>query len=123
MAQGSTTAVKDLRDFMRATARAERASKRLVRDQLRVVGDVVKVEAQQLFQKYDAVSAAGFRTVVRQRGVSVEQRLKRTTGQRPQYGGLQMRRALLPALDRNQEEIVERFDDALDVIAAHFERN
>jgi len=121
MAQGSTTAVKNLRDFMRATARAEKASRKLVREEYRAVGDIVKEEGAKLFARIDSDSAAGFRTVVRQRGVSVEQRKRKTTGTRPDYGGLQMRLALLPALDRKEEEVVEQFDRATDVICQHFE--
>ena len=72
--------------------------------------------------RYDADSASGFRTRVRQRGVSVEQSKKKHGGKRPDYGALQMRRALLPALDTKQEEVVEAFSKANDRICDAFDR-
>jgi hypothetical protein len=120
---GSTTAVKNLRPFLKAALKEEKESRKLVRAEYRHVGDIVKEEGARLFGKYDAGSAAGFRTVVRQRGVSVEQRKRKTTGTRPDYGALQMRLALLPALDAKEEEVVEAFDRATDAICDHFDRN
>jgi uncharacterized protein with von Willebrand factor type A (vWA) domain len=58
--------------------------------------------------------AAGIKVIVRQRGVSVEQTLGRTTGRRPDFAGLQMREALLPALDDNIGAIERRTEEFLD---------
>ena len=117
----STTGVTNLRDFLKATSKAEKGSRKLVREQYRTVGDIVKVEGTRRFLKYDAASAAGFRTIVRQRGVSVEQSKKRTTGKHWKYGALQMRKALIPALDAKEEEVVGQFERAMDVICDHFD--
>ena len=65
-------------------------------------------------------SAAGYRVYVRQRGVSVEQSLRKTTGEHPEFGTLQMEKALLPALYCNEDEVVRRLEDALDKVAARF---
>jgi hypothetical protein len=117
----STTGVKNLNTFLKATAKAEKESRNLVRSQYRKVGDIVKVDAAGRFRSIDAGSAAGFRTVVRQRGVSVEQSKRRTTGKRPDYGALQMRLALMPGLEAKEEEVVAAFDQATDVICQHFD--
>ena len=122
MAQ-STARVKNLTPFLRACFKAEKDSAKLVREQYRTVGEIVRAEGQKRFEHIDAGSAAGFRVSVRQRGVSVEQRLKRTTGTRPDYGSLQMRLALLPALDAKEEEVVLAFDHATNVICNHFDRD
>ena len=52
--------------------------------------------------------------------MSVEQRLRRTTGAHPQFGSLQMNEALAPALEENTDEVVQRFEQALDDIADAF---
>lgn len=116
-----TLRVRGYREFLRAADRAGRETKKVVRDRLRVVGQSVRDEAQQLFGKYDQRSAAGYRVRVRQRGVFVEQSLRKTTGLRPDYGALQMRRALLPALEDREAEVERDMQKALDDVANHFD--
>jgi hypothetical protein len=117
-----TVRVRGLREFQRAAARAGKESRTEVRAALREAAEPVRSEAVALFTPVDARSAAGYRVAVRQRGVAVEQRLRKTTGRRPQYGALQMTRALLPALKRHEHTIERRVERALDRIADHFER-
>ena len=88
-----------------------------LRSELREVGDIVRDDARRRFADVDARSAAGYRTVVRQRGVAVEQRLRRTTGAHPGYGAMQMSQALSPAVDAKQDEVVDRLDGMLDKLA------
>lgn len=118
----NTVRVRGYREFVRACDRAGKESKKEVRDAFRKVGDIVKVDAAARFAHIDQRSAAGYRTVVRQRGVAVEQRLGRTTGTRPDFGALQMRKALDPALAAKEGEIVKAFDDAIDKVADHFDK-
>lgn len=112
--------VTGYREFVRACTRAEKRTRKEVRKALREVGDIVKVDARSRFSRYDEGSAAGFRTVVRQRGVSVEQSKRRVTGKRGDYGALQMRRGLEPAGDENKAEIEREMEHALDRIADSF---
>jgi hypothetical protein len=114
--------VRGYRDFLRAADRAGRESKRAVRDTLRDVGEIVRRDAADRFEKYDARSAAGYKVRVRQRGVAVEQSLRKTTGKRPDYGALQMRKALLPAAISNEKRVELQFSRALDKVADHFEK-
>jgi len=92
-------------------------SKELSKDldrELREIGDVVAQEARALFSDYDARSAMGFRSRTRGFGrVEVEQRRRKTTGQHPEFGSLQMRKALLPARARKRDEIYDRVDRML----------
>ncbi len=67
-------------------------------------------------------SAAGYRVRVRQRGVAVEQSLRKTTGTRSDFGELQMRQALLPALEANEDRVESAMEAAIDTVADHFER-
>ncbi len=106
-------------------AAAEQAGKdteTFVREALREVGQDVKAGASQRFYSIDAKSAAGYRTIVRKRGVTVEQSLPRTTGLHPEFGVLQMERALMPSLVSNAGNVERRMFVAIDKVADHFER-
>jgi Holliday junction resolvasome RuvABC endonuclease subunit len=85
-----------------------------LRPALRQVGEIVRREGQALFERYDPKSAAGYRVVVRMRGVAVEQRYRRTTGEHPEFGPLQMEKALVPALEANEENVTEAVDRLID---------
>lgn len=116
-----TVRVRGLRELVRACDKSTRDVKRGMRDALRQSGDVVRVESTERFSVVDARSAAGYRTVVRQRGVSVEQSLRRTTGKHPDFGAKQMREALMPALDAKQAEVVKAFEEnVIDRAAENF---
>lgn len=54
--------------------------------------------------------------------MAVEQSIRKTTGKHPEYGSLQMRRALLPALMANQVEMERELERTLDRISREFER-
>lgn len=90
---------------------------RRYRGWLRDAGEPVRSEASALFSAVDARSAAGYRVKVRARGVAVEQTLRRTTGEHGGYGALQMRLALIPALDANENRVVEVLERGVDGIA------
>lgn len=113
--------VNGLRELVRAANRTSREARKEIKDALRDVGEVVRADADDRFSTYDERSASGFRVRVRERGVSVEQSRRRVTGLRPDYGALQMRRALIPAGEENEQEIDERMGEALDNIADYFE--
>ena len=99
---------------------ADTATRREVRAELRHAGDKVREGAAQRFNTYDQRSAQGYRVRVRQRGVAVEQSIRRTTGQHPQFGTLQMVKALVPSLDANEDSIYEDFEKAIDKSALIF---
>lgn len=117
-----TLRVSGYREFLRACAKADKDSRKEVRAAFREVGEVVRVEAASLFESISPKSAAGYRVRVRQRGISVEQSLRKTDHPRPGYGALQMRKALLPALAHSSGEVEQRFEAALDRVADHFEK-
>lgn len=114
--------VKGYRELLRACDRASRETKRVVRSALRDVGEVVRARAATLFEAASPRSAAGYRVRVRQRGVAVEQSLRRTTGTRPDFGATQMREALIPGLEDTGAEADHRLEQALETMADLFER-
>lgn len=121
MAAPATIRVEGLRGMLRASDAAGKEAKKLVRDRLREVAEPVLRDARTKLARYDGRSASRLGISVRKVGtVSVEQRLRRTTGARPQFGSLQMNEALAPALEENTDEVVQRFERALDEIADAF---
>jgi hypothetical protein len=122
-ATGGTLRVEGYQDFMRACAKADKDTKRAVRDTFRPVGDIVRVDAAAMLAPVSARSAAGFRTRVRQRGVAVvEQSIRKTTRQHPEFGALQMRRALLPSMQHNEQRVEKEFEKATDTVCDRLER-
>lgn len=112
-----TIRVKGLREFVRAADAAGGRTKKIVRDRLREVAEPVLADARRKLSRYDERSASRLGISVRRAGtVSVEQRLRRTTGAHPQFGSLQMQEALIPALDENADRIEGRFEKAIDDI-------
>jgi hypothetical protein len=114
--------VRGYRELLRACDHAGEETKTAVRGAFRLVGEAVRSDASARFAPYDGRTAAGYRTRVRQSGVVVSQSLRKTTGTRPDYGGLQMRKALLPALGHESRETELALERALDRVCDHFER-
>lgn len=112
--------VEGLSGLLRALGRCDKATAKLVRDRLRAAGELVRRDAARRFAPYDAKSAGGYRVVVRMRGVSVEQRLRKTTGQHPAFGALQMRRALLPGVNENLDKIETEMGHVLEDLEGIF---
>lgn len=122
MAGAYSVRVNGLRSLLRATDAAGKDTKKLVRDELRRAAEPVRAEAERLFFPVDAGSAMRYGISVRRAGtVTVEQRKRRTTGQHPEFGSLQMRRALIPALEAKQDEVVAELDRALERLARRWE--
>ena len=91
-------------------------TRRLLRPALKKAAEPVRAEAASRFARYDPRSAAGYKVRVRARGVAVEQSLKRTTGLHPQFGSLQMRQALLPALAEKGDAVRDEIGVMVDMV-------
>ena len=116
--------VSGYKELLKASKNAERASRLEIRHAFRDVGEIVRADASVRLSKYSAKSAAGLKVRVRQRGIAVEQSLRKTQGPRARknYGGLQMRTALLPALEESEPAVEAEFEKALDRVGAIFNR-
>ncbi len=112
----NTVKVEGLKELIRDTGKAEKATKKAVRDELREAGEIVRDEWHQRFRVVDAHSASNFRVSVRQAGVFVQQKLRKTSGLRPDYGGLQMRYGREVLADK-QGAVIERMEQAADHVA------
>lgn len=121
-ARKETLRVKGYREFLRACSRAEKATNKETRAALAKVAEPVRAEAARLFSSIHERSANSYRVRVRATGISVEQSLRKTTGQHPEFGRLQMNTALIPALEDNADEIEHGAEKAVDEIQRIFER-
>jgi hypothetical protein len=117
---GAAMQVVGFREFLIACDNAGRDTKVFAREALREAGEEVRQAAGAKFAKYDEKTSGGYRTRVRRTGVSVEQSLRRTTGLRPDFGALQMRKALIPALNENEERTVLKMEEAVTLVAEKF---
>src|SRR4051812_31611934 len=91
-----------LREVAQALREVDRGALVELTKDLGEVGGVVERDARSRFDRIDAASAAGFDTRVRVNSsslglVTVGQKLRKTTGRRPDFGALQVTSALLPA--------------------------
>lgn len=112
--------IKGLRETQAAFRKADKQLAKNLRAELKKAGEIVQTDAITRFSDIDANSAAGFKVRVRARGVKVEQSKGRVTGLRGDYGALQMRKALLPALESKRGEVEHQLEDMLDKIARGF---
>lgn len=112
---GGTVVVRGLRPLVRDFSRLGRDVQGAVKHELKAAAEPVRAEAADRLGKYDEGSAGGLRVRVRGAGaVRVEQSKRKVTGKRGDYGDLQMRRALLPALYERRDEIEEGVLHVLD---------
>jgi hypothetical protein len=106
--------VKGAKELERAFRQLRREVLRELRPELRLIGNVVRVEAETLAG--ERISHIGprwskMRLGVTASGVYVAPRARRAGGSpRPNLAGLLMDRAMQPALDEHEEEVVRQFD-------------
>lgn len=111
----STIRVRGYREFMRAARKSEKETRDVIKGRLGKAAEPVRDEAKRDFERYDTRSASGFRVRVwgRGYGVFVEQSRRRTTGQHPEYGRLQMN-TLYDALDKKSSQVERELEKGVD---------
>ena len=110
----TTIRVRGLRELERGLKKMGSDLPKEIDRELKEAAQIVAEEARARFAGISPRSAAGFRPRIKGFGsVFVEQSRRRTTGTRGDYGALQMKRALLPALGSKQGEVIERLDRML----------
>jgi hypothetical protein len=109
----ATIHVRGLRELQAAFLKLSPELRKELRKELKEAGEVVRREAVSLWDEDPRISA-GYKVRVRARGVAVEQSQGRTTGRRPDFGALQMRTALSPALDAKTDQVVVGLELMLD---------
>ena len=114
--------VEGLRELIVRADAADKATKRMVREGLRDAVEPVREDAASRLEAYDVRSSRNYRVVVRRTGlVAVEQRLRRTTGKRPDFATLQKRKALYPAAEAQRPEVLSRMEREVEKVGRVFE--
>jgi hypothetical protein len=111
-----TVRVEGLREFQRAAKKAEGDLDKQLRAELKEIGDIVVQAADARGSRYTGIGP--YKPVVQQRAVLVRQSKNKVTGRRGDFGGLQMRNVLIPALGEKEGEITEAFEEMLDRLVA-----
>lgn len=98
---------------------AKDAQKELQRE-LRAVAEPVAGDIRGRLDKYGAAATDGVRAGSRSGAATVRQRAGKTTGLRPDFGALQMRKGFIPALEAGEPGVIRRVEDMLDRLAGGF---
>jgi len=111
-----TVRIRGLRETQRAFVKLGLGIRAELVAELRRVAEPVAATAKDKLARYDGISLGtiGPRTSVL--GAFVTQRARKVTGQRPDFGALQMREGLIPALEEHADDIEEGALHALDAI-------
>ena len=117
MAESVSVKVHGIKELGQALKRVDRELARELDDALKDAAQIVSDNARSRFSFIDSRSAGGFRPRIKGFGrVVVEQRKRKTTGQHPEFGSLQMRRALLPAMREDEPKVIEALEHMLDTL-------
>lgn len=110
----STLRVKNLRETLRALQKVNKDAGKTIRDDLKEAAEPVASTARAKLSRYVGASVGTIGPRASVRGVFVTQRARKVTGRRADFGALQMRRVLIPALEEHEDEVVDAVEDALD---------
>jgi hypothetical protein len=110
----ATVRITHYRETVRALKNIDKESAAVVRAALREAAWPVQSDARSRLAKYEGIGPIGIS--VSTSGVSVQQKAKKVTGFRPDFGALQMTQGFIPALDANVEETYRGVEIALDLL-------
>jgi hypothetical protein len=110
----STVRVYGLREVNAAFRKVDSSLARQFGDDLKKAAEPVVKEAQQKETRWRGASIGTIRAKRSGARVFVEQSARKRTGLRPDYGALQLRSALVPALEENADEVFTEVDKVLD---------
>lgn len=110
--------VLGLSELIRDMNAVDRDLSRELRAELKDIADVGARDAAARLERLSPHSASGIIGRVRSNGlVTVEQKFRKKTGMRPDWGVTQMREAFLPSADKLQHDLGERAEETIDHVA------
>ena len=121
MAEG-TVRVKGLSQLNRDFRKLGPELQKELRAELKAVAEPVATEARSLAARFGPKTVRGIAAGSRAGAAVVRQRNRKTTGKRPDFGVLQMRDVLIPAIDAKEEETVRGMERMLDRLGGEFDR-
>jgi hypothetical protein len=120
MARPPQLEVRNAREVRQAFRRLDDDTKKQLQKELRAVAGPVAATARGLLAPVSQFSAEGIRPRSSTGIAFVTQTRRRTTGEHPEFAGLIMQQALLPALEQHEGEIVRGIQQVFDGIAGRF---
>ena len=116
----ATVRVRGLRELNRDFGKLSKKLQRELQHELRKLAEPVArdIRGRASAENYGAATVAGIAAGTRSGAAVVRQRRRKTTGQHPSFGGLQMREAFIPGLEAHEGEIVLGVEHFLSRITA-----
>lgn len=112
----NTVRIKGLRECQRAFQAMDKAAAKELRKALVEVARPVADTARGKLARYQGASVGTVRPRATARGAVVTQGARKVTGRRGDFGVLQQKRVLEPALDENEAVVIRGAEKALDAI-------
>lgn len=106
--------VDGLRELDRALAKINRDAQKRVREALMEEARPVSDTAKQKLSRYQGAQIGKISPRARVGVITVEDRARKVSGLRPDFGSLIMARGLEPALDEHEGDVVRGVERALD---------
>ncbi len=109
--------IKGLREVDKAFRDMDKDAAKDLRKSLVEAARPVAETAQGLLSRYRGASVRTIRPRAVARGAFVTQGAKKTTGLRGDFGVLQMRQVMEPALEQNEAKVMEGAERAMDALS------
>lgn len=114
MARDETVVVSGLRDLQRDLRKVEKGLRREVDAMLKKAAVPVVEQARANLSRFQGAKLNTIRPRVTSGHAYVRQGARKVTGKRPDFGALEMRVGLIPALRDRQGEVIRIMEDELD---------
>lgn len=113
MPRAASVQVHGLREVNRAFKRIDDQLVREVKEELKKAAEPVAADARERIGHYAGASTSTIAPIATMRGAVVRQRQNKKTGNRPDFGGLQVVH-MIHALEDNESQVVEQVEDLID---------
>jgi hypothetical protein len=111
-----TIRVRGYRETASSLGKVNKGAKAALFTGLRAAAAPIAADAQQRLSGYRGMSTATIKPSAQVRGVFVIQRARKKTGQHPDFGALQMREGLIPALEAGAVDIEKKVEEAFEAL-------
>jgi hypothetical protein len=112
--------VEGLRELNAALGKFAKDAQKELQKELRAVAEPIAADTRSRLGGLGGRTVAGVSAGSSAGAAIVRQRARRTTGLRPDFGALQMRRGFLPALKAGEPGVIRAVDEMLDRLAGQF---
>lgn len=111
-----TVKVKGYREVTRALNRVDKGTRKALLDALKKAAEPTAADARSKLGRYQGLNTSSIQPRAVSNGVFITQKQAKKTGLRPDFGSLQMRVGLLPAVSDHQDDFSDAVDNALGVL-------